>query len=213
MIAGLLLAAGSARRFGGASSKLVQDLGGRPVIRWSAEVLLGADIAELLVVVPQSHAEIARALDGLDVRFVPNGNAHRGIGASIACGTAAVSHATQAVLIALGDEPELSAETVSDVVAAYRSASHGVAIVAPRYGDVPGHPALFDRSVFPELLALDGDHGARSIIDRDPGRVAIVQLAAPAPRDVDTVQDLARLRGERQYMSSFPNTTSSRDIT
>jgi len=76
--------------------------------------------------------------------------------------------------------------------------------VAPRYRGTPGHPVLFDHSVFAELRALDGDRGARAVIERDPSRVAIVEVDAPPPGDVDTPEDLARLRRARQNMSGHP---------
>jgi hypothetical protein len=66
----------------------------------------------------------------------------------------------------------------------------------PTYGGIRGHPVLFDRSVFEELRTLSGDFGARDVTDRDPTRVAFVELYAPKPVDVDTREDLDRLRSE-----------------
>src|SRR4029077_8958086 len=179
VITALLLAAGSAHRFGGSTPKLAMELGGRPVIRWCAEMLAAADVDELLVVVPPEHDAIVAALEGLDFRWVVNDEADRGIGRSIACGVAALGDITRAVLIAPADEPSLSPDVVARVVARYRSARamrEPVAIVAPRYAGVPGHPVLFDRAVFAELRALDGDRGARQVVDGDPRRVAVVDV-------------------------------------
>ena len=66
--------------------------------------------------------------------------------------------------------------------------------MAPRYQDGPGNPVLFDRAIFPELLALTGDQGARPVIARDPERVEWVHLARPMPADVDTPADYEKIR-------------------
>ena len=149
MIAALLLAAGAARRFG--APKLLQDLDGRPVVRWSAEWLCGGPVDEIIVVVPPSDAEIRRALQGLDVRFVVNAHANFGMGASIACGVSAVQPHVDAVVVALADEPLVGRAPLVRVVERYTNV--GAAIVAPTYRGVRGHPVLFDRSTFEELRA------------------------------------------------------------
>jgi molybdenum cofactor cytidylyltransferase len=199
VIAALLLAAGLGRRFGG--PKLTQELRGKPLVRWSADALrtaLGA--ANPLVVVvppaPRSH-DIELALAGLAARFVVNPDPEAGMGASLACGIAALEESVEAALIALGDEPALSPAWVERVVARYREG--GVAIVAPTFQGVRGHPVLFARGVFPELRPLGGDAGARQVVDRDAARVAVVELGEPKTADVDTAEDLARLRQSAQY--------------
>ena len=203
MIAALLLAAGSGRRFGG--PKLTQELQGRALVRWSAEALRHPDVGRLAVVVPPPPAtqNIAAALEGLEARLVVNPRPDAGMGASLACGVAALDGDIEAVLIALGDEPALAPAWVDRVIARYRAG--GVAIVAPTFEGVRVHPVLFSRPVFPELAALTGDAGARQVVDRDPRRVAFVELGAPKTADVDTAEDLARLRQSAQY-STPPQT-------
>ncbi len=190
MIAALLLAAGSARRFG--APKLLQDLDGKPIVRWSAEALAGAPIDEVLVVVPPEHREVQRALAGLRVRYVVNHGADAGIGTSIAAGVAAFGADTEAVLVALADEPGVPREALRRVYERYREG--GASIVVPLYDGVRGHPVLFDRSVFGEVGMLGGDAGARALTERDPGRAAFVELGVAKPTDVDTPADLERLR-------------------
>ena len=68
------------------------------------------------------------------------------------------------------------------------------AIVAPRYRDGRGNPVLFGRQVFAELLTLAGDQGARAVVERDPGRVALVDFELPMPKDIDTPDDYDSLR-------------------
>lgn len=198
MIVGLLLAAGAARRFG--APKLIQPLGGKPVIRWGAESLSFAT-DWLLVVVPPQSADLRAALHGVRARFVTNPEPERGLGRSIACGVDALPSDADAVVIALGDEPLLKPAWIHAVIATYRQGKPA-AIVAPVFRGSRRHPVLFDRDVYAELTALDGDSGARDVIERDPGRVALVELDEPATIDVDTPEDLARLAQEPQFTAS-----------
>jgi molybdenum cofactor cytidylyltransferase len=98
-----------------------------------------------------------------------------------------------AALIALGDQPGVPAHVIPALLEALKIS--GKAIAAPRYADGLGNPVLFAASVFPELLELTGDRGARSVIERDRGRVAIVEIAQAMPPDIDTPDDYDRLSG------------------
>jgi molybdenum cofactor cytidylyltransferase len=197
VIAALLLAAGEARRFG--APKLLERLEGKPLVRWSAEWLRGAPVDEIVVVVPVEHDAIRRALAGLDARFVVNPHADRGMGGSIARGVDALTPATTAALVALADEPMAGRAALLRVVERYDVG--GAAIVAPTYRGVSGHPVLFDRSTFDELRALSGDRGARAVVNREAGRVAVVEMNEAQPIDVDTPADLARLAAQAQFIS------------
>jgi molybdenum cofactor cytidylyltransferase len=190
VIAALLLAAGAARRFG--SDKLLQELHGKPLVRWSAEALAGAPVDEIIVVVPPEHAMIRRALAGLDVRFVVNPDPTRGMGSSIACGITAIRGKTDAALVALADEPLNGRLALDPVVDRYRQG--GASIVVPLFNGVRGHPVLFASTVFEELRSLSGDEGARAVTDRDPHRLAKLHLNVGKPVDVDTPDDLRQLR-------------------
>lgn len=205
MITALLLAAGAARRFGG--PKLLQDLHGKPLVRWSAEALQVAAVDEIIVVVPPAYDALRDALQGIDAYFIVNPHPALGLASSLACGVAALSADTEAVVVALGDEPTIARDAVRGVVERYRAGRDGAGggvgarIVVPTYSGAHGHPVLFDRSVFAELRTFSGDAGARAVIDRDRSRVAQVEMGQPAPMDVDTPDDLARLRSQTQFTS------------
>lgn len=190
MIAALLLAAGSARRFG--APKLLQELEGKPIVRLCAEMLRHPLVGEIIVVVPPEHAEIRRALEGVDARFVVNPRPDRGMGSSIACGVSALTADADAVLVALADEPTVNPAVFERVISRYRAGDVG--IVVPTFRGVRGHPVLFQRSAFEELRALSGDEGARAVTDRNPGRLALLEQQEAKPMDVDTPADLLRLR-------------------
>lgn len=188
MITGVLLAAGGSRRFG--SQKLVARVGGTPIVRHAADALRSA--VDGLVVVVGSDAPLVRdALAGLDARFVENAEWAAGLSASLRSGLFAVQTESEAAVIALGDQPGLDPALARRVVATWRSS--GKPIVATRYRGSRGHPVLLDRAVFAEAAELSGDVGARALMDRDPTRVAYVDVDQPAPRDVDEPNDLAAL--------------------
>ena len=188
MIAGVLLAAGGARRF--RKQKLVALFQGVPIVRHSADSL-GSATDSLIVVVGNEAAAVERALSGTNARIVMNPDWELGLATSIRAGVAAVEAECEAMVIAVGDQPELDPFVVRAVIARWRET--GQPIVSASYRGVRGHPVLFARSVFPELAALHGDAGARLLIERTPERVTYVQVDAPMPPDVDTSGELEAL--------------------
>jgi CTP:molybdopterin cytidylyltransferase MocA len=188
MICGVLLAAGGARRF--KSQKLVAPYRGHPLVRHGASALrAGTD--ELIVVVGHDGQAVRQALADLDVRFVANAEWELGLSTSIRCGVGAVRDECDAVVIGVGDQPGLDADDVRRVIDRWHES--GRPIVSASYRGQRGHPVLFARSVFPELLRLEGDAGARLLIERSAERVSYVELDREMPPDVDTVEQLQGL--------------------
>jgi molybdenum cofactor cytidylyltransferase len=190
VIAGIVLAAGLSRRMG--RPKLLLRLDEKPVIRIAVEHVLAAGVEPIMVVTGTQHQELADALAGLPVILVNNPSPETGQASSIRVGIAALPPDAEAVLIALGDQPFVPAGVVAGLLAALRTT--GKAIAAPRYRDGRGNPVLFRRETFEELRAVSGDQGARSVVERDAARVALVAFDCPMPQDVDTPEDFARLR-------------------
>ncbi len=172
--------------------KLLLDWGGKPVVRRVVEQVKAGGLDELIVVVAREAAAIREALSGLPVRFVENPEPEAGQAGSIARGVAALGPAVSAALIALGDQPALPPEVIPRLLRAFKET--GKPIVAPLYRGVQGNPVLFSSAVFPELRALTGDRGARSVVEEDPARVALVSFDLPMPADLDTFEDYERLR-------------------
>jgi molybdenum cofactor cytidylyltransferase len=192
MFAAIVLAAGSGRRFGG--DKLFALLDGVAVVRRAAERVAAARPHELIVVVrPDDIARMEEALAGLRVRLVPNTNATHGMSTSITAGVRAVSAECESVLIALGDQPGVDPQVVAALVAALEDGSAVIAV--PRYRGTLANPVLFGRSAFAELAALEGDVGARQVVERDVLRVRVVEVDAPVPADIDVPDDLTRGAG------------------
>ena len=194
MIVGILLAAGGARRF--RSQKLIAPFEGAAVVRHSARALASA-VDDLVIVVGSEAGAVTSALGGLRARFVENPEWEKGLSTSLIAGIASLSADVDAAVVTLGDQPRLDPAVIRAAVAAWREAAGTIAIVSASYRGVRAHPVVFAREVFPELLALEGDAGARLLIERMPTRVAYVEVDAPIPGDVDTPDDLDRLQKVR----------------
>lgn len=196
MIAGVLLAAGGATRFG--SQKLVALLDVTPIVHLAARALAEATDVGIIVVGSESGA-VRAALGDIDARVVENPDWAQGLATSLRCGIAAVPSNVEAAIVTLGDQPRLDVSVVRALIARWRDT--GSAIVSARYRGVRGHPVLFDRSVFAEIATLHGDSGAKRLIEESPDRVAYIDIDSDVPRDVDTPGDLADLRGDRSMWS------------
>lgn len=191
MIAGVLLASGASRRFG--SDKLLAPLAGRAVIRWSAEALVRA-VDVLIVVIPTGAESLRMALDGLPARFVVNADAASGMASSIRAAIASLDVDVDACVVTLGDQPLIDPNVARQVIARWRAG--GCRAVATAYENGRGHPVLFGASLFPALLALEGDVGARALLDGLRDELAIVSVAARMPVDVDTPDALASVAAD-----------------
>jgi molybdenum cofactor cytidylyltransferase len=194
----VVLAAGRSSRFaGGQASKLLALVGGVPIVRRAVDAALDAGVGEVVVVTGDRSDEVAATLEGVQPRVVREPRFADGMATSLRRGVAEVGDA-DAVMIALGDVPDVRPMAYRRVMARWQAS--GAAIVVPRYAGspAPSHPALFAATLFGDLQALEGDVGARSVIARHASLVAEEPLEWPAPRDVDTLQDLdAYLNSER----------------
>jgi molybdenum cofactor cytidylyltransferase len=182
LIAGILLAAGESRRFG--RQKLLERLGGLPLVRGAAERMLQAGLGPIIVVV-SSDPHLRQALDGLDLQFAENPNPASGIARSIALGVAALPSTVEAVLIGVADQPHLAAEGLATLINSHQDGG----ITVPRYDDHRGNPAIFDRRFFRELEQLAGDRGGQRVIAAHPEAVLEVSLPSVMGTDIDRPED------------------------
>ena len=186
----LLLCGGRASRFG--SDKLlapVTVLGATlPMAACSARNAIEGS-GNALAVIPPGAAALRAALESAGCDIVESAATARGLGASLAAGVSAASRA-DGWIVALGDMPFIAPSTFAKVAEALR---RGASIAAPiAGGGARGHPVGFSKALREELLALDGDEGARSILERHAGKVVGIQVGdAGIVVDIDTPGDLA----------------------
>ncbi len=190
MIAGVLLAAGGSSRLG--RPKQLLTLRDEPLVRRVARALLDGGCRPVVVVLGAHAERVTAALDGLKVERVHNDGWQRGMAGSIRVGVTSVAARPEVdgVLLAACDQPRLDAQVVRQLMEAYDGRPGR--IVASRYADTLGVPALFERSHFDELVRLEGDVGAKRVIAAAAERVEPVDWEGGA-LDLDTVEDLAPL--------------------
>jgi molybdenum cofactor cytidylyltransferase len=185
-IVGVLLAAGSSRRFG--ADKLTRRLpeGGEVAVRACQNLRAGVD--QVLAAVRPGDLELAQKLLAVGAEIIVCPDAGRGMGASLACGVRASSPQTLAWLVALADMPWIKPATIQAVAQAMRC---GADLAAPCWQGRRGHPVGFAARHRAALSALDGDAGAKSVIDAHAERLRLIDVDDPGVvRDIDRPEDL-----------------------
>jgi molybdenum cofactor cytidylyltransferase len=190
-VAAIVLAAGGSSRMG--QAKQLLPLGGQPMVRCAVEAVCSAGLAQVVVVVGAHAGAVAGALTGLPVDIVVNPAWAEGMSTSVRAGLNALRPEAQAVVMVLADQPALTPDLVEALLVRYWAT--GAPIVAPFYRGQRGNPVLFDRSLFPELLAVEGDRGGRALFDRYAQQVERLEVDDPAVvTDIDTHQDYETIR-------------------
>lgn len=187
-IAILLLAAGMSSRMQG-RDKLLEPIDGVPLLSRITQQALQTDCA-VYVAVPSLNHPRATLVPG--AKLVPVKRAAEGMGASIAAGVAALDPEIEAVMICPSDMPEIIIEDFECLAAAFEREG-GPILRAVDASGAPGHPVLFPRRCFPDLINLEGDTGARNIVSREA--VKLVELPGThATTDLDTPEAWADWR-------------------
>jgi molybdenum cofactor cytidylyltransferase len=190
----ILLAAGGSSRLG--RPKQLLDYEGQPLLRRAVETALASQCFPVIVVLGAEAEACAAMLEGLggSLRLVVNADWKEGLSSSIRTGLTVLekenSHIAAAIL-SVADQPHLTAGLLDSLIEHHRFT--GKKIIAAQYAGVPGPPALFDLSLFPQLKTLSGDEGARRVLQENPGEVVLVPFPAGS-LDVDTPEDYEKLR-------------------
>ena len=162
------------------------------MVQIALESLLRSRVSEIVVVLGYAREQIKEYLKGYGVKIVDNPQYHQGQSSSIKRGLESIDQQAEAALFMLSDTPLVDHKIVDLVIGKYEET--GRPIVAPFYGEKRGHPVLFDRGLFGELRALEGDVSGSGVIRRHAGRVVRVQVDSDAVVfDVDNEEDYQRL--------------------
>jgi molybdenum cofactor cytidylyltransferase len=186
-IAAVLLAAGAGSRFGG--DKLLHPLDDGVAIAAHAARNLLAATPDVIAVVRWGDFPLYDMLEQEGCQVTMFQGAARGMGASLAHGVGQARSADGWV-VALADMPRVPAAIIKEIIAALEG---GALVAAPVYKGERGHPVGFGAALREELLALDGDLGARAVVDRHRDSVQLIECDDPGVLfDVDRKSDIAR---------------------
>ncbi len=197
-IGAIVLAAGRSSRMRAGGNKLVQPLGGRPMVRHAVEAALESDASEVVIVTGSEKAQVEAALKELPVKFVDNPDFAMGLSTSLICGLNTLSAECDGALVLLGDMPAVDAGLLGRLIAAF-DPLESRAIIVPVHGGRRGNPVLWGRRFFPEMRELTGDAGARALFGLYPELICEVEAGSDAPlTDIDTHEALSAFRAREQ---------------
>jgi molybdenum cofactor cytidylyltransferase len=196
-IAAIILAAGSSSRMGAGRHKLFLPLGELPVLVHVLETVLAAQTRPIVLVLGhqagQARTLLSPYLHLPDLQIVENSAYQQGMSTSLRAGLQALTGSNEYIaqehiggaIILLGDQPLITTSIIDNLVATRQTG--GKCIVAPLYNGKRGNPVLFSADLFPELAAVTGDEGGRSVVERHREEIATVEVTdAQASFDVDT---------------------------
>jgi molybdenum cofactor cytidylyltransferase len=194
-VAALVLAAGRSTRMG-AVNKMLAEIGGKPLVRIAAEQAVASHAQLVIVVTGHEREKVEAALKGLSVRFVHNPDYAEGLGTSLKAGIAAVPGEADGVIVCLGDMPQVDAALINRLIAAF-DPERGALVVVPSIDGRRGNPVVWSCRFFHDLMAIQGDVGARHLIGNYAEAVVEVPVAGDAAlTDVDTPESLLAVKAE-----------------
>jgi len=187
-VAGIILAAGAAHRFG--KPKQLLEWHGKPLVRHAARKALEAGLRPVIVVSGAYKDQIDSALDDLPVEIVINPDWHQGQGTSVRVGILALPSEVGAAVFLLADQPQIPVPLIKMLVVKHRETL--APIIAPWVEGRRANPVLFDKNLFGNLIKLEGDAGGRQLFSQ----YEITRVNWDDPDvflDVDTPDDYHRL--------------------
>lgn len=181
-VGAIVLAAGASRRYG--SPKQLAMVDGRTLLEHALASALGAGLGPIVAVVPVWLSRPA-SFEDPRLHWIRNPFPERGLSTSLRLGIEAITEEVSAVVILLGDQPQMPQATISAVLAARGERP----VVAAEAGGILAPPVLIESTHFHLVEGLSGDIGLRQLLRDNPDLVTNVPVAAHPP-DVDSPGDL-----------------------
>jgi len=190
-VAGFVLAAGGSKRLG--EPKQLLRYGSTTLLDHVLDTARASGFHQLVVAIGGSSDRVRAAVDLSGATVVENAEYGSGCSSSIAAGVGAVDPRAECLVLMLGDQPGVSAETVRALV---EGRGEDTRMAVCRYDGGRGHPLAFGREMFSALGELHGDKAVWKLMDRLGDEVVEVRVPGPIPRDVDTREDYEAVLAE-----------------
>ncbi|MFL2783128.1 MAG: NTP transferase domain-containing protein [Rhodospirillales bacterium] len=188
-ITGILLAAGASRRMG-SQNKLLSDLNGKTMIEVVATELINSKLSHIIVVTGHESEKIKAALTSLDLNFIHNHEYQRGLSTSLKTALEIIPKDTDGIIVCLGDMPLIKAMHIDKLIDAFNPIE-GNSICVPVYGRKRGNPIVWSNEYLTQIRSIDGDIGAKNILDEHIEQITEVPMEENAVLfDIDTPEHL-----------------------
>jgi molybdenum cofactor cytidylyltransferase len=189
-LAGVVLAAGESRRMG--TPKQLLPFGERTILERVVDTLLTAGVGQVIVVLGHLADRVRIVLGDRPVQAVVNEAYRQGMLTSVKCGVQAIGMDHNAVLFALGDQPQIDSAVVREVIGAYRTGDAG--IVIPCYSGKKGHPIIINLSRYREaIIDLPDSVGLNALVQEYADDVRLIDVATEdIIHDIDVPEDYTR---------------------
>lgn len=193
--AGIILAAGASVRFG--QLKQLIRLRGKYLVEWVLDAALKSRLDLVVLVLGHEYQSIRQALGAKgrhpQVEVVINHKYHEGQSSSLKAGLVSVRKAFSSVMYLLADQPMINSNTIDLLLDQFHGS--GREICVPVFEGQRGNPTIFKRSIYEEIMMIDGDIGARDIISKNADRVLYAKIKDPLCFfDIDSPEDLKKLQ-------------------
>ena len=208
-IGAVILAAGSSSRMG--EAKQLLRLGATTLLDQVTENVRGSRVDEIVLVLGHEAETIKQTIATKKLKIVVNESYRQGMGTSLRAGLSALPSEVDAALIVLADQPFVRSETFNQIIDHYQQSN--AQIVIPTYNGFRGNPVLLDRSVFSEVMALQGDIGCRAIFGSHlEGIVKVPVEDIGILLDLDSKDDVARLKDFRHSTTGDGSAMEAADL-
>jgi molybdenum cofactor cytidylyltransferase len=201
LTAGIILAAGMSKRFG--RTKQLLNFGDKALLTWVVDACLNSQLDRIWLIIGYNHGKILDALSGElshpRLKIVINSDYSKGQSTSLHAGIGAVQGNYPSVMFILGDQPMIDSETIDHLLECYWASEKNICV--PFYKKQRGNPTIFGSMFYDDICRIEGDTGARKIIENNSEQVLKIALPeASFFHDIDTEKDLEKAL---QYLNDY----------
>ena len=188
MISAILLAAGQSKRMTG-ENKLTKEIQGMPLIKHSVKNILASSVDELIIVLGYQNKIIEKIIDKHQkIKIFFNKDFESGMASSIKVGINNLSKKTESFFICLGDMPMINKKIYNHLI----SCKNKKDIIVPTYNNIQGNPVLFSKLIKPDIMSIDGDAGAKKILEKNENKIMKIKIDdACITKDFNTKNDFS----------------------